>query len=375
MSETRNIIIIGGGYGGVDTYLNLLKQKLNDPNIRIILISNTDYFYHNIASPRAVIDKNIIPEISIPFDKIFTKKQTQFIHGLVTSISENQIKYQNFKSLNEETINFEYLILALGSKYGDPFNARISDHTKQINHQEELYEKMVEAKKVLIIGAGAVGVELAGEISEDCPDKKVILVSSKDKILPNLNPKASKIAKEILLSRQNVQIILNDRVDLSNLKDNFKIQNATTKNGLEIEFDTFFNCIGSLPNTELIKNSKPDWLDQKGFIQVNKNLQVLKSENIKIFSLGDCSDVNEEKMAINASKHAEIIAGNIKKLLSNKRNLKPYNPSNKLLMIVTIGRKDAILNAGSITISGCIPARLKARDLFTTKFRKMLGYS
>lgn len=88
-----------------------------------------------------------------------------------------------------------------------------------------------------------------------------------------MSNKASNLALSIL-KNLNVDIILNDRADLTNI-ENFKTNKIVSKNGTDIEFDAFFLCIGSKPNTEIIKSSNPEWLDNNGFIKVNKNLQIL----------------------------------------------------------------------------------------------------
>ena len=58
-----NIVIIGGGYGGFALLDELHKKRLNDSNINIILISKTDYFFHNVASPRALVDESVISKV------------------------------------------------------------------------------------------------------------------------------------------------------------------------------------------------------------------------------------------------------------------------------------------------------------------------
>lgn len=75
----KNVVIIGGGYAGYETFTALSGKSLNGANI--VLISQSDFFYHNIASPRTLTQSSLISDICIPFNKIIKQKNQKFIHG------------------------------------------------------------------------------------------------------------------------------------------------------------------------------------------------------------------------------------------------------------------------------------------------------
>lgn len=94
-----------------------------------------------------------------------------------------------------------------------------------------------------------------------------------------------------------------------------------------------------------------------------------------LLAIGDCCDTDEEKMATKASEHAVVVAHNREKLVNSKAGgTKHYEPSARKLMIVSIGRKNAVFQAGPFSLSGCVPVRIKAKDLYIKRFRKMLGH-
>ena len=68
--------------------------------------------------------------------------------------------------LGEQQVPFDYLVLAVGSTYADPIKPRESEPTlaERKNSWADAAGKLSEAHSVIIIGAGAVGVELAGEL-------------------------------------------------------------------------------------------------------------------------------------------------------------------------------------------------------------------
>jgi NADH dehydrogenase FAD-containing subunit len=76
----KNIVIVGGGYAGYESFTGLSKKKLKDTNV--ILVSKSDFFFHNVATPRTLVQSSIISDICIPFNKIIKEKHQKFIHGI-----------------------------------------------------------------------------------------------------------------------------------------------------------------------------------------------------------------------------------------------------------------------------------------------------
>ena len=179
----------------------------------------------------------------------------------------------NNKEVSENTLDFEFLIIALGFTYVHPFQATEYERTEQVRYMQYSIDKTKNAKRILIVGGGALGVEVAGELATDCPDKRVTLISSTFHLLPRMSEKFSTAALNILKSK-NVEVILNDRIDLKNV-DNFNTTKLKTQNGKEIEFDAYFVCIGGKPCTKIVKQSFPEWVDKDGFIKINGNMNVI----------------------------------------------------------------------------------------------------
>jgi len=85
----------------------------------------------------------------------------------------------------EQEIGFDYLFICTGSQYSEP----IKDFSAQTlaNRKSNLafeVQAVQKAKSVLVVGAGAVGVELAAELKHFNPDKKIGIVSRQNRLLP-----------------------------------------------------------------------------------------------------------------------------------------------------------------------------------------------
>jgi NADH dehydrogenase FAD-containing subunit len=137
-----------------------------------------------------------------------------------------------------------------------------------------------------VIGGGPVGVELAGEIVVDYPDKKVILVHGGSRLIEFLGPKASE--KTLAwLRKKNVEVLLNERVDVESisLEGVYK-----TTNGKAIEADCHFSCIGSKVSSSWMRSSfLKEALDESGRVKVDESLRVEGHANV--FAVGDVTAI------------------------------------------------------------------------------------
>jgi NADH dehydrogenase FAD-containing subunit len=365
------IVIIGSGYAGVETFKELDKKHLS--NVKITLLSKTNYFYHNVASPRAICDINLAEDICLRLDKIIKGENRQFIHGSVVSIdpATNQLNYTKQDSNENLSIKFDYLVFGLGSSYVSPFHSSEYERAKQIDLIKEFNSKIERSNSILIVGGGAVGAELAGEFKTDFPDKKITLLSNSNRLVSAMSESFS--AKVLsVLNRRKVDVIFNDKINLQNI-ENFKANKIKTANGKEIEFDAYFICTGSKPCTDLLKNCMPTCLNSDGYIKVTDTFQLVNNPNM--FALGDCCDSGDAKLAYKAGAQAPTVAFNIEQLIKkNENKLKKYSVSTTPIMILSIGRSDGVAQFGSMSFGGCIPTMLKSKNLFVSKYKKDMGY-
>lgn len=374
VNEKKTLVIIGGGYAAMALIDELAKKGLK--NLEIVLISQTNYFFHNVASPRALVDESVISKICIPYDMKMKKVNGRFIHARVVSMSTSHVNYNRIADNKEdknESLNFDYLVLAFGCVQSHPFAADNYDKSNQISSLQSINEKLKRANRILLVGGGSVGSETAGEFATDHPNKKITLLTTSDRLVPSMDPGFSNKVLNIL-RQKNVEVIFNDRVDLTNV-ENYKSQKIKTRNGKDLEFDAYFVCVGVKPYKELFEKSDlTSWLNPNGFVKVNKYLQVADQKNV--FAIGDCCDLDEPKMAYKTTFHAAIVAHNLNDLIVNGGGYpKEYKPSNMPMMLLTLGRDNGVLRFSCFLLQGFLPRLGKARDLFIPKFRKEMGYS
>jgi len=149
------------------------------------------------------------------------------------------------------------------------------------------HEKIKSSESILIVGGGPSGVELAAEIAVDFPEKKVTIVHNGPRLLEFVGQKAADKALDWMKSKR-VEVILNQRVDLSSASDGSKTYR--TSGGETIHADCHFLCTGKPLSSEWLKGTVlKDNLDGKGRLMVDEYLRVKGRKNV--FAIGDITDV------------------------------------------------------------------------------------
>lgn len=155
------------------------------------------------------------------------------------------------------------------------------------------HEKISSARSILIVGGGPTGVELAGEIAVDFPDKKLTLVHEGSRLLEFVGPKASyKTLRWLIAKRVEVKldesVILDDDDDDESSEGHGKAY--ATASGETLKADCHFSCTGTpLGSAWLGGTVLKTSLDSRGRLMVDENLRIKGRKNM--FAIGDITDV------------------------------------------------------------------------------------
>jgi NADH dehydrogenase len=376
------IVILGGGFGGVYTlkYLHkffhkhtLYQSKARyragtNEDIKLILVNKKNYFLFTPLLHEFATGSVSLENLVEPIREIIRCCDYEFIHGEVKRIDLEK----KIVELNENKIDYDYLVIALGSKtnfYNIPgaeensFTLKsLDDAIKLRNHFVHMFEiaskdQDEEILTFVIVGGGATGVELAGEMSdyfyktfskfypkEIISKVKIILIERGDELIPQFSTNLRKIALEVL-RKKNVEVILGKGVKEVG-KDFIKLDDETI-----IKTKTVIWTAGVEPNLpEIVGNIEKD---NKGRLIVNEYLQVKNYNNV--FVLGDvCCFIQNQRplpqLAQVAVRQAKAVAKNIFNLIKNK-------PLEKFVYkhqgdLISLGRFFAIGEIKNFTFSG-----------------------
>ena len=141
------VTIVGGGYGGITA------AKALDECAEVTLIEQKDTFVNHAAALRATVDPDWAQKIFLPYDHLL--KNGRVVHATAMSVDGTTVR-----TSDGQVIEADQLILATGTAY--PFPAKHMDSPSVVAKARiaRTNDALAAARRVLILGAGAVGVEL-----------------------------------------------------------------------------------------------------------------------------------------------------------------------------------------------------------------------
>ncbi|WP_067780707.1 NAD(P)/FAD-dependent oxidoreductase [Actinomyces vulturis] len=359
------VTIVGGGYGGIAV------AKALDEVAEVTLIEQKDRFVNHAAALRATVDPEWAEKIFIPYDNLL--KNGRVIHGTVLKTNGTSVSVSGM----DEEIEADHLVLATGTAY--PFPAKHLESSAAIAKAriERAYNNLKQSGRVLIVGGGAVGIELAGEITSYFPEIEITLLESGPDILTSGDYKPElreSIRKQ--LQERGVKIMVGDSlsylppVDVGVLSP-FRVM---TQGGTQIKADMWFRAYGSSAATGYLGRDYAEVRHYDGTIRVDDHLRVL--DHPCVWAIGDITDVRESKRADAARAHAEVVAANIAAMIRGEEPNAIYAPGKEwvVLPLGPNGGASQILKDGVRVVVGPEETvRLKGEDLFVDYARTHLG--
>ncbi|XP_035393041.1 ferroptosis suppressor protein 1 isoform X1 [Cygnus atratus] len=363
VDDSVRVVIVGGGFGGTAA-----ASQLKAWAIPFVLVDMRDAFHHNVAALRASVESGFARKTFISYSITFGDS---FRQGQVVGIDPAR---QLVLLSDGEELHYSHLILATGSNGPFPgkFN-KVIDMESAIQTYEDMVKEIEKAERILVVGGGAAGVEMAAEIKTEYPAKEVTLIHSKIALADaELLHSVRQEVKEILLQK-GVRLLLGERVsNVKNLTTNQfqKDMVVRTEKGTEVAVDMVVLCTGIKINSSAYASAfAGDKLASNGALRVNEHLQVEGYENI--YAIGDCADLKEPKMAYHAGLHANIVVTNIINSLTHKP-LKTYQPGS-LTFLLSMGKNDGVGQVNGYYVGRLLVTIAKSRDLFVSKSWKTMG--
>src|SRR5438067_1412234 len=235
------VAVIGGGYGGVAV------AKRLDEFADVTLVEPRDGFVHNVAALRALVEPEWLPAIFLPYDRLLTNGR--ILRERAIEVDPGRVLLSSGKELTPD-----YVVLATGSSYPYPAKTDTDDTAAAISRYRQSHEELVRAGRVLIVGAGPTGLELAGEIDACWPEKRITILEPEPDILAG--PYQQELRDEVRrqLEQRGVEFVLGDALagEPENPPGTFAPFAASTSAGRTIEADIWFRCYGLRPVSDYL---------------------------------------------------------------------------------------------------------------------------
>ncbi len=373
--QLKRILILGGGFGGIEVLRQLQKAFQDDVAVDITLISRDNFFLFTPMLPEVSSGMIETRHILTPV-RTFCKR-AKFYEANVQSIDLKNKDVVIAHAIGNQTrshiLKYDYLVLALGDKtnffgmtevannaltmksIGDAIVLR--NHVISMLEQADVEHEDLELRRSLmtfvIVGGGFSGVEAAGELNDfvresiehfyhnlDRMDARVILVNSGGRILPEVTEDLAQFALQ-QLRKNGVEVMLNTRL-IDATQDSVKLNNGSL-----ISCNSLIWAGGALPD-KLIGNLSCDH-DRSGRIVANKYLEINGYEN-GAFVVGDCACITDPHTgnpypptAQHALRQAKVATKNIIFAINGKPNERKISFDYKTKgMMALIGKRNGV---------------------------------
>ncbi len=334
----KKVLIIGGGFGGVSAAQSLWKKEKG--NVSICVVDPESFMEYRAALYRTVTGRNPL-EVCLPFRELFDGMDIVAVRDRIVSIDLNQKKA---KGETGSTYAFDYVILATGGRPTTFGIQGVEEHAFSINRwndalrlKRHIHSTFCQSKiapntlkgpllHFVIVGGGATGVELAGELADY--GKKLAkkhevhaslitidLIEALPRLLANLPEHLSYKAQKRLESL-GVKVYLNRTVQKEDA-------HSLSLSGMNIQTETVVWTAG-VQGSSLLQAIPGITLDKKGRAIVNEFLQIDGKKYA--YTIGDAASTKFSGMAQTALSDGAYVADTISHDLK-KTQPNPYKQS------------------------------------------------
>ncbi|MEV1177061.1 FAD/NAD(P)-binding oxidoreductase, partial [Nonomuraea sp. NPDC049784] len=259
---SRTVVVIGGGYGGSALAKALAAEA------EVVLIDPRDAFVNTAGSLRTLTQPDWGSNMFFPYATWLTRGTV--IRDRAVSVDPGGVTLAS-----GQRVEAGYLVLATGSSYAYPAKPTANSTDQILDDLRRTHKELAGADRVLILGAGPVGLELAGEIKEVWPHKHVTIVDPAEQLLPAFQ---AELRHDLHRQLDELDIRLRLGTDLTappatepGQAETFTV---TTTGGEEITADIWFRAHGVRVNSDYLADGRLTIRTPQGQVPVTETLNV-----------------------------------------------------------------------------------------------------
>ncbi|MXR68148.1 NAD(P)/FAD-dependent oxidoreductase [Shewanella sp. JBTF-M18] len=404
MGAVANIVIVGGGAGGMEIATKLGRKLGRKGKAKITLIDCAD---SHIWKP--LLHEVATGALDIGIDAISYRGHAaahgyHFQQGAMTDIDREHKQVilapiQDDKGnelLPARRIDYDYLVLAIGSIANDFNIPGVREHCVFLDNTQQAmqirtmllnkfmryasHHQLDDKIKIAVVGAGATGVEMSAEMHHaveqlsgfgykiDTSLLEVTLIEADSRILPKVEKHEISQAVTNQLNQIGVRVMTNtriDRVDENALHtcDGQSIASDMTIWSTGVKAPDFMGEIGGLESNQINQ------------VMVNPNMQTTRDPHI--FAIGDCAACPQPDgswvppRGQSARQMALMTADNICLMLAGQAPSKEYLYKD-LGSLVNLSKFHTVGNLMSFVGGGVLVEGKIARFVYTSLYRRHL---
>lgn len=279
--KNTDVLIIGGSAAGM---VAAITGKNSWPGKEFILVKKQKDVMVPCGIPYIFGTLDSSAQNIMPVDTMLEKTG---IISLVDEVVAINKENKTADLASGEKIKYVKLVIATGSTPAIPKwlaggnRENVFVIPKDKIYLDQMAEKLTGLKKIVVIGAGFIGVEFSDELNKrGC---EVVLVEKLPGILGlAFDPELSKRIEEIL-TRRGVKVVTGNGI--KEIKGESSVSGIVLEDGTTIDADAVVLSVGYKPNSQLAA-SAGIYVDESGFIAVDEYMRTHEKD---IFAIGDCA--------------------------------------------------------------------------------------
>jgi len=375
------ILILGGGFGGLFTALDL------GGSADVTLVSDSDHFLFTPMLYEYLSGEVEAWHIAPRYDELLDES----VHWIQSAVTGVDLMAQTVSlEKNNQTLNYDMLVLAVGGvtnyvgvegaeQYSLPF--------RKLHHADDLRRRMVEALDRIppemapqdvhreltfaVVGAGASGCELSTKMADLLNDAfkrralhgepRVLLIEMGDRVVPGMGEQIREFVEDALL-KSRVEVHTQTRV-VKLTKDELTFEHQGNRETLKTAGVVWTGGVKMSPLVDHLDVQK----NQRGVLIVNNHMQLPEHNNV--FALGDIAYYTDATPTLAgtaqlAFQQASLAAHNVKAFLEGKAmSTKHFE---ELGEAISLGTERAAVLTGGKAFGGAL-ARQARFALYTTR--------
>ncbi len=313
MAKNYDVIIIGAGPGGYEAAIRAKQLKLNTavvernklggvclnvgciPTKALLKSAEHYHFMKNEAANYGFTFDNlqvdfskIIKQSRSAADKLskgveflFKKNKVDTFYGSGKFVAKNKLAVLDKNGAAIEELTAPHIVIATGCR-PRVFKGMEFDHQRILDSTDAMTLKEMP-KSLVVIGAGAIGIEFA--YFYNTLGVQVTVIEMMDSILPIEDKEITKELTRIFKKRK-VDILTRGQVKrVTNTGDGVEVQVATPDEEKILRADAALVAIGVQPNTEDLGLADVDVRTEKGYITVDRKTYMTSAPGI--YAIGD----------------------------------------------------------------------------------------
>lgn len=366
----KHLVLVGGGHAHLTTLLTL--NTFVKAGHRVTVVSPSSYHYYSGMGPGMLSGMYRPQDVRFNIKAMSEGRGATFVEDVVLGIApvSRILTCQSGKEITYDVVSFNTgsSVSPLLASRESPDTVPVKPIQNLLGARRRILSLMSSGHlRLLVVGGGAAGVEIAGNLwrlVRDGGGSASIRVVTRGTLLGEFPRRVREVALRSLLSR-GIAVHEGTRVERS---ENGSLH---SEGGEPLDCDMAFLATGVRPSSIFERSGLPTGKDAG--LLVNRYLQ--STARPEIFGGGDCISLEGhplKKVGVYAVRQNPVLCANLMAALEGSR-MRAFDPGGKYLLILNMGNGKGILWKGDYLWHGRLAFVLK--DYIDRRFMRKFQVS